>query len=150
MLYYLQKTLLYDLTNLSHGNDGEYSILLTKPSRYYVFHGVPHPYYSSRACFPFLSPSGSMLPLRFLILISIVLNLISMRGFEALGVITILMSTSGFSWHSLFRYCLDDEVLFLTYVPFPPDDSFILTLVAFSSWRSSPGLTWIAQSNLSR
>ena len=45
------------------------------------------------ARFPFLSPTGSLLLLRFLILISVVLNLISMIGFEEPGVIAILMFT---------------------------------------------------------
>jgi len=76
-----------------HGYEGEYSILptllLTKTSRYWLL-----------ARFSFLSPTGSLL-LRFLILISVMLNLISMIGSEEPGVIVMLMFTSRFSWHSL-------------------------------------------------
>jgi DNA-directed RNA polymerase beta subunit len=49
------------------------------------------------ARFTSLSPTNSSLLLRFLILISIVLNLISMIGFEEPGVIAMLMFTSCFS-----------------------------------------------------
>ena len=60
-------------------------------------------YCSSCACFPFLSHTGSWLPLHFLILISIRI------GFEEPGVIVMLMFISCFFWHSLLSYCLDDS-----------------------------------------
>lgn len=101
---------------------------------------------SSRA-FPFsrllfLSPTGSSLLLRFLILIS-VLILISTIGFEEPGVIAMLMFTFCLSWHSILSYCLDDEVeTSLTFF-----NDFTMMFVAFSFLRSSPGLTWIPQSS---
>ena len=95
---------------------------------------------------PFLLPTGSPLPLCFLILISVTLNLISMMWFEEPGVIAMLMFTFSFSWHSLLSYCFDNEDLSLTFLLFS-DDSLILMFVAVSFWRSS---TWIAQSTLSR
>jgi len=94
----------------------------------------------------FLLPTGSSLPLRFLTLIFVALNLISMIWFEKLGVIAMLMFMFSFSWHFLLSYCFDDEDLSLTCLLFF-DDSFILMFVAVSSKRSS---TWIAQLTLSR
>ena len=49
------------------------------------------------ARFPFLSPTGSSLLLRFLILIFILLNLISMIGSDEPGAIAMLMFKSCFS-----------------------------------------------------
>ena len=103
-------------------------------------------YCSLHACFHFLSPTGSLLPQRFMIFI---LNLILMMGFEESGVTAIFMFTSCCTWHYLLSYCLDDEYLSLTFFLYF-DDSFILIFVAISFLRSSPGLTWTAQSTLSR
>ena len=62
-------------------------------------HSMEHLVYYclSRACFPLFSPTGPFLLLCFLILISIVLNLILMLGFKEPGAIAILISTSCFS-----------------------------------------------------
>ena len=69
-------------------------------------------YCSLRACFCFLSPSGSLLPLHFVIF---VLNLILMMGFEESGVTVIFIFTSCFTWHYQLSYCLDNEDLSLTF-----------------------------------
>ena len=103
-------------------------------------------YCSLRACFCFLSPSGSLLPLHFVIF---VLNLILMMGFEESGVTVIFIFTSCFTWHYQLSYCLDNEDLSLTFFPYF-DHSFILIFVAISFLRLSPELTWTTQSTLSR
>jgi hypothetical protein len=73
-----------------HGYNDEYTIL---PTLHYPQKPLDT---APLARFPFLSPSGSSLLLRFLMLISVVLNLISMIGYEEPGVIAMLIFISWF------------------------------------------------------
>ena len=84
----------------------------------------------------FLLPTGSSLLLHLLILISVMLNLISMTWFKEPGAIAMSMFTFSFSWHSLLSYCFDNENLSLIFLLFS-NDSFIFMFVAISFLRLS-------------